>query len=83
MIEEGLIHWPTKFAVQRIALWGLWMQIASRRTYTELYRAGNCRSTRAAQFIWGSSDIAMRANQYENAVAQSRLLSVLERAGTS
>jgi hypothetical protein len=30
-----LLRWPTKFAVQRLALWGLWMHIEAKRTYTE------------------------------------------------
>jgi hypothetical protein len=30
-----LLKWPTKFSVQSIALWGLWMRIQSKRTYTE------------------------------------------------
>ncbi|TAG02013.1 MAG: DUF2087 domain-containing protein [Betaproteobacteria bacterium] len=34
--DEGrLIRWPNKFAVQRIALWGLWLPFAMHRRYTE------------------------------------------------
>ncbi len=34
--DEGrLMRWPNKFAVQRIALWGLWMPFAMHRKYTE------------------------------------------------
>jgi hypothetical protein len=30
-----LLRWPTKFAVQRLALWGLWMHLDAKRVYTE------------------------------------------------
>jgi len=30
-----LSRWPYKFAVQRLAMWGLWMRFDSGRTYTE------------------------------------------------
>jgi hypothetical protein len=30
-----LQRWPVKLAVQRIALWGVWMQIQPKREYTE------------------------------------------------
>jgi hypothetical protein len=34
--DEGrLIRWPNKFAVQRIALWGMWLPFAMHRRYTE------------------------------------------------
>jgi hypothetical protein len=33
--QGRLLRWPTKFAVQRVTLWGLWMQITAKRTYTE------------------------------------------------
>ncbi|MEK8030606.1 DUF2087 domain-containing protein [Ideonella sp. DXS29W] len=34
--EHGrLSRWPYKFAVQRLAMWGLWMRFDSNRTYTE------------------------------------------------
>jgi hypothetical protein len=33
--QARLLRWPTKFAVQRLALWGLWMQIDVKRAYTE------------------------------------------------
>jgi hypothetical protein len=30
-----LLRWPTKFAVQRLALWGVWMHVEAKRIYTE------------------------------------------------
>ncbi len=34
--EHGrLARWPYKFAVQRLAMWGLWLRFDSGRTYTE------------------------------------------------
>ncbi|HEX5687279.1 MAG TPA: DUF2087 domain-containing protein [Ideonella sp.] len=34
--EHGrLARWPYKFAVQRLAMWGLWLRFESNRTYTE------------------------------------------------
>lgn len=34
--EHGrLSRWPYKFAVQRLAMWGLWLRFDSGRTYTE------------------------------------------------
>jgi hypothetical protein len=30
-----LTRWPNKFAVQRLALWGLWMHLEPKRIYTE------------------------------------------------
>jgi hypothetical protein len=33
--EGRLIRWPNKFAVQRIALWGMWLPFAIHRRYTE------------------------------------------------
>jgi hypothetical protein len=34
--EHGrLSRWPYKFAVQRLAMWGLWLRFESNRTYTE------------------------------------------------
>lgn len=34
--ELGRLHkWPHKFAVQRIAMWGLWMRFDSKKRYTE------------------------------------------------
>lgn len=30
-----LSRWPYKFAVQRLAMWGLWLRFESGRTYTE------------------------------------------------
>jgi hypothetical protein len=34
--EHGrLSRWPYKFAVQRLAMWGLWLRFDSNRTYTE------------------------------------------------
>jgi hypothetical protein len=30
-----LVHWPTKFSVQRLAIWALWMHFDGRRVYTE------------------------------------------------
>jgi hypothetical protein len=34
--EAGrLTRWPTKFAVQRLALWGVWMHVDAKRVYTE------------------------------------------------
>ncbi|MFM2399351.1 MAG: hypothetical protein RL341_1508 [Pseudomonadota bacterium] len=42
-----LTRWPNKFAVQRLALWGLWMHVDAKRVYTEraitnLLRSLNC-----------------------------------------
>jgi hypothetical protein len=42
-----LTRWPNKFAVQRLALWGLWMHVDAKRVYTEreitnLLRGLNC-----------------------------------------
>jgi hypothetical protein len=33
--EGRLVRWPNKFAVQRIALWGLWLPFVMHRHYTE------------------------------------------------
>jgi hypothetical protein len=33
--EGRLARWPNKFAVQRIALWGLWLPFMMHRRYTE------------------------------------------------
>ncbi|TAG78077.1 MAG: DUF2087 domain-containing protein [Burkholderiales bacterium] len=34
--ELGRLHkWPHKFAVQRIAMWGLWMRFDAKKHYTE------------------------------------------------
>lgn len=34
--EHGrLLRWPTKFTVQRMAMWPLWMLFEAKRTYTE------------------------------------------------
>lgn len=34
--EQGRLHkWPHKFAVQRIAMWALWMRFDSKKRYTE------------------------------------------------
>jgi hypothetical protein len=34
--EHGrLSRWPYKFAVQRLAMWGLWLRFESNRSYTE------------------------------------------------
>ncbi len=33
--EGRLVRWPNKFAVQRIALWGLWLPFVMHRRYTE------------------------------------------------
>lgn len=33
--EGRLIRWPTKFSIQRLALWLLWTRFEGRRTYTE------------------------------------------------
>ncbi len=33
--EGRLMRWPNKFAVQRIALWGLWLPFVMHRRYTE------------------------------------------------
>jgi hypothetical protein len=30
-----LLRWPTKFSVQRLALWALWTRFDARRVYTE------------------------------------------------
>jgi hypothetical protein len=42
-----LTRWPNKFAVQRLALWGLWMHVDAKRVYSEreitnLLRSLNC-----------------------------------------
>ena len=33
--DGKLTRWPYKFAVQRVAMWGLWIQFDSKRRYTE------------------------------------------------
>lgn len=34
--ELGRLHkWPHKFAVQRVAMWGLWMRFDAKKRYTE------------------------------------------------
>ena len=34
--ERGVLtRWPTKFAVQRVVIWGLWLPFDAKRTYTE------------------------------------------------
>ncbi|HNY48710.1 MAG TPA: DUF2087 domain-containing protein, partial [Casimicrobium sp.] len=34
--EAGrLVRWPSKFAVQRFAMWALWMRFDASRVYTE------------------------------------------------
>ncbi len=33
--DGKLTRWPYKFAVQRIAMWGLWIRFDSKRRYTE------------------------------------------------
>lgn len=33
--EGRLMRWPTKFSVQRQALWGLWLHFDAKRAYTE------------------------------------------------
>ena len=33
--DGKLIRWPSKFAVQRIAMWGLWLRFDSKRRYSE------------------------------------------------
>jgi hypothetical protein len=34
--EQGRLHkWPHKFAVQRIAMWGLWLRFDAKKRYTE------------------------------------------------
>ena len=33
--EGRLIRWPTKFSVQRLAMWLLWTRFEGRRVYTE------------------------------------------------
>ena len=33
--EGRLVRWPTKFSVQRLALWLLWTRFAGRRVYRE------------------------------------------------
>jgi hypothetical protein len=33
--EGRLVRWPNRFAVQRIALWALWIEFAMHRRYTE------------------------------------------------
>jgi hypothetical protein len=33
--DERLVRWPTKFSVQRLALWVLWTRFESRRVYSE------------------------------------------------
>jgi hypothetical protein len=34
-VDGKLARWPYKFAVQRIAMWGLWIRFDSKRRYTE------------------------------------------------
>ena len=33
--DGKLTRWPHKFAVQRIAMWGLWIRFEAKRRYTE------------------------------------------------
>lgn len=33
--EGRLVRWPTKFSVQRLAMWVLWTRFEAKRTYTE------------------------------------------------
>ena len=33
--QGRVIRWPTKFSVQRLMLWGLWMRFNGQRRYTE------------------------------------------------
>ena len=33
--DGKLTRWPYKFAVQRVAMWGLWIRFDSKRRYTE------------------------------------------------
>lgn len=33
--QGRLMRWPTKFTVQRMAMWALWMRFEAKRTYTE------------------------------------------------
>jgi hypothetical protein len=33
--EGRLVRWPTKFSVQRLAMWVLWMRFEAQRVYTE------------------------------------------------
>ena len=33
--DGKLTRWPHKFAVQRIAMWGLWIRFDAKRRYTE------------------------------------------------
>jgi hypothetical protein len=33
--DGRLIRWPTQFAVQQLALWGLWLRLPAQRTLTE------------------------------------------------
>ena len=34
--EQGrLMRWPTKYSVQRLALWGLWLHFDAKRPYSE------------------------------------------------
>ena len=34
--EHGrLVRWPTKFSVQRLAMWALWMHFDAKRVYRE------------------------------------------------
>jgi hypothetical protein len=34
--EQGRLHkWPYKFAVQRVAMWGLWLRFDAKKRYTE------------------------------------------------
>ena len=34
-VDGKLVRWPHKFAVQRIAMWGLWIRFDSKRKYSE------------------------------------------------
>ena len=33
--EGRLVRWPTKFTIQRMAMWALWTRFESKRVYTE------------------------------------------------
>jgi hypothetical protein len=33
--QDRLVRWPTKYSIQRLALWALWTRFESRRVYTE------------------------------------------------